>query len=507
MADETYYSILGISETASAAEIKTAYLRMIREVHPDRVANAPAYFQRHAEEKTREINEAYAVLSNGEKRRLYDAQLASYRSSQTSAYATSDPQWSAPPTPSSTQQGSQSDSGTQNTANATQQSTQQGAPAPQQHQAGRPTSPPPSNTAYKSVAGTGQSKSVIGAFCILAALLIGAIIFAANNSSTPATGNANLESSNPERASLENIPKFWTFTDSDQTVGVEIKGDHLYEHQDRILRSGRRLKEDCETERDGDRWVGKCHEKVWPLEGGETPQCSWDLDEVITSVSPYRITGETQVDLPPQEGEMCPTPGRSMHEFAYVPKGSQTQSESNASGVSQSPVGKSALVSCSGPGGKSGVFLFEDENHDTAVGKVKCGERVTIQREDKGLHWSKVLTEQGLSGWTEQQYLEAESSAPQEMQTAENAPRKQSTQTEVEGLNVEAISDQVSRLTWAPVHPRFNGDTVSYSVYRGETKNFDASDDTRIASGLTATSYVAHEPKPNGDYYYLVLAE
>ena len=70
MADETYYSLLEISETASAVEIKTAYLRLIREVHPDRLANAPAYWQRQAEEKAKEINEAYANLSNREKATL-----------------------------------------------------------------------------------------------------------------------------------------------------------------------------------------------------------------------------------------------------------------------------------------------------------------------------------------------------------------------------------------------------------------------------------------------------
>lgn len=85
MADETYYSLLEISETASAAEIKAAYLRLIREVHPDRLANAPAYWQRQAEEKSKEINEAYTVLSNREKRRLYDAQLTSYRGSRQTA--------------------------------------------------------------------------------------------------------------------------------------------------------------------------------------------------------------------------------------------------------------------------------------------------------------------------------------------------------------------------------------------------------------------------------------
>jgi curved DNA-binding protein CbpA len=40
MSNETYYSLLGISETATSAEIKAAFLRLIREVHPDRLANA-----------------------------------------------------------------------------------------------------------------------------------------------------------------------------------------------------------------------------------------------------------------------------------------------------------------------------------------------------------------------------------------------------------------------------------------------------------------------------------
>jgi curved DNA-binding protein CbpA len=102
MAD-TFYSLLGISEAATAAEIKTAYLGLIREVHPDRIANAPAYWQRQAEEKCKEINEAYAVLSSDEKRRLYDAQLASCRGYQPAASGTAAAP-SNPAPPSSTQQ-------------------------------------------------------------------------------------------------------------------------------------------------------------------------------------------------------------------------------------------------------------------------------------------------------------------------------------------------------------------------------------------------------------------
>ncbi|MEO8736814.1 MAG: J domain-containing protein [Edaphobacter sp.] len=102
MAD-TFYSLLGISEAATAAEIKTACRGLIREVHPDRIANAPAYWQRQAEEKCKEINEAYAVLSSDEKRRLYDAQLASCRDPQPTASGTAAAP-SDPPPPSSTQQ-------------------------------------------------------------------------------------------------------------------------------------------------------------------------------------------------------------------------------------------------------------------------------------------------------------------------------------------------------------------------------------------------------------------
>jgi curved DNA-binding protein CbpA len=102
MAD-TFYSLLGISEAATAAEIKTAYLGLIREVHPDRIANAPVYWQRQAEEKCKEINEAYAVLSSDEKRRLYDAQLASFRGYQPTASGTAAAP-SNPAPPSSTQQ-------------------------------------------------------------------------------------------------------------------------------------------------------------------------------------------------------------------------------------------------------------------------------------------------------------------------------------------------------------------------------------------------------------------
>jgi curved DNA-binding protein len=62
-----YYETLGVSKTASADDIKSAFRKLARKHHPDLAKDKKA-----AEEKFKEINEAYEVLSDPEKRKKYD---------------------------------------------------------------------------------------------------------------------------------------------------------------------------------------------------------------------------------------------------------------------------------------------------------------------------------------------------------------------------------------------------------------------------------------------------
>src|SRR3982750_440469 len=62
-----YYESLGVSRDASDADIKKAFRKLAREYHPDVAKN-----EKQAEEKFKEINEAYEVLGDPAKRKKYD---------------------------------------------------------------------------------------------------------------------------------------------------------------------------------------------------------------------------------------------------------------------------------------------------------------------------------------------------------------------------------------------------------------------------------------------------
>ncbi len=72
MAFKNFYLILGIKNVASLDEIKAAYRELAKKFHPDK---NPGNVE--AEERFKEIQEAYAILSNADKRRKYDLNFAS----------------------------------------------------------------------------------------------------------------------------------------------------------------------------------------------------------------------------------------------------------------------------------------------------------------------------------------------------------------------------------------------------------------------------------------------
>lgn len=74
-----YYEILGVSREATEKEVKTAYRKLAREWHPDLHSGKD---KEAAEEKFKQINEAYEVLSDPEKRAKYDRLGAGWRDGQ-----------------------------------------------------------------------------------------------------------------------------------------------------------------------------------------------------------------------------------------------------------------------------------------------------------------------------------------------------------------------------------------------------------------------------------------
>jgi curved DNA-binding protein len=75
-----YYATLGVPKTASQAEIKKAYRKLARELHPD-TNNDP-----DAEKRFKDANEAHAVLADAEKRKQYDELGANWQAYQHAGY-------------------------------------------------------------------------------------------------------------------------------------------------------------------------------------------------------------------------------------------------------------------------------------------------------------------------------------------------------------------------------------------------------------------------------------
>src|SRR5712671_3071176 len=67
MAKQDFYDILGVSKSADADELKRAYRKLAMQYHPDRNPS-----DKSAEQKFKDINEAYDVLKDDQKRAAYD---------------------------------------------------------------------------------------------------------------------------------------------------------------------------------------------------------------------------------------------------------------------------------------------------------------------------------------------------------------------------------------------------------------------------------------------------
>ena len=69
----THYEVLGVARTAPPAEIRRAYVRLAREHHPDFHTGGGAAERDRAEQRMRDVNEAWRVLSDPGLRRRYDS--------------------------------------------------------------------------------------------------------------------------------------------------------------------------------------------------------------------------------------------------------------------------------------------------------------------------------------------------------------------------------------------------------------------------------------------------
>lgn len=77
---------------------------------------------------------------------------------------------------------------------------------------------------------------------------------------------------------------------------------------------------------------------------------------------------------------------------------------------------------------------------------------------------------------------------------------------EVDNVRLHDLSATSVRLSWLPITPAC-GESVTYSVYRGESEDFDVTDSVLLVSDLTGAAYTDRGLRPHHDYYYRVFAD
>ena len=104
----TYYEVLEIPETASAEEIRSAYIKLAHTYHPDKLGESATgipWVKKEAEERFRQIHKAWSVLRDTQKRSQYDEQLKTVREEEQSDWEEDTEATSSPNQYSNQQQG------------------------------------------------------------------------------------------------------------------------------------------------------------------------------------------------------------------------------------------------------------------------------------------------------------------------------------------------------------------------------------------------------------------
>ena len=85
MSDKTHYEILGVEETASAKEIKAAYVKLAKVNHPDKIQKLDSIEKARRNVIMRDLNNARDCLEHEKSRRSYDTHLHSKRKKEAEA--------------------------------------------------------------------------------------------------------------------------------------------------------------------------------------------------------------------------------------------------------------------------------------------------------------------------------------------------------------------------------------------------------------------------------------